>query len=106
MNQKHKLIYEFAQAILLQDTYEANVSKALRSLGSDNEIVSLADPLRNVLNSLMLNLAGPELYEWLMWWIYETEHGTKDMCFTIDGTKYDPTKITLYRFLELVDASN
>jgi hypothetical protein len=36
--------------------------------------------------------------------MYETDNGKQRMQFYIDGTEYDPTQMTLYRFLEIVDA--
>jgi hypothetical protein len=37
--------------------------------------------------------------------MYETDNGARKMEFYIDGTEYNPQDITLYRFLEIVDAS-
>jgi hypothetical protein len=36
--------------------------------------------------------------------MYETDNGSRKMEFSIDGVEYDPTTMTLYRFLEIVDA--
>lgn len=81
------------------------LSTALQTLGSDNQVFGLAGPIEGAYTQLVHELLGPELFEWIMWWIYECEMGTQNMEFIIDGTSYDPTTMTLYRFLELVDAN-
>jgi hypothetical protein len=80
------------------------VNTALRALGSDNYLFSVCEPLESAYTKLVEQLVGPELWDWLMWWMYETDNGSKQMAFQIDGVDYDPTTMTLYRFLELVDA--
>ena len=79
------------------------LNRALDSLGSDNMLFSLCEPIEGAYTALVEELLGPELWEWLMWWMYETDHGTKHMEFWIDEIKYDPTQMTLYKFLEIVD---
>lgn len=92
-------------ALIQQRAGEEMLSTALQTLGSDNQVFGLAEPIEGAYTELVAELIGPELFDWLMWWMYECDHGTKKMEFTIDGTEYDPTTMTLYRFLELVDAS-
>lgn len=81
------------------------LDKALRTLGSDNHIIDLCEPILVPYRRLLTTTIGPELMDWLDWWMYETDYGTKPMEFTIDNTSYDPTTMTLYRFLETVDAN-
>jgi hypothetical protein len=99
----HKIAYNYAMAMKLQRVAEERVSDAFAALGSDNQIFGLAEPLEAAYNDLVLELLGSELFEWVMWWIYETEYGTKDMEFIINGTSYDPTTMTMFKFLMLVD---
>lgn len=106
INPKHQAAYEYAQAIIVQQAAEDAFNKALRALGSDNQIIDLCSPLRHGYRNLLSRTVGEQIYDWLEWWMYETDHGTKPMEFTIDGISYDPTTMTLYRFLEIVDASN
>jgi hypothetical protein len=81
------------------------VNSALRSLGSDNYLFSVCEPLESAYTTLVADLLGPELFDWLTWWIYETDCGKQRMEFSINGVDYDPTTMTLYRFLEIVDAT-
>jgi hypothetical protein len=104
MKPSHKIAYNYCMANITQRAGEEAVSQAFASLGSDNSIFGLAEPIEGAYTKLVEELLGPELFEWLMWWMYETDCGTKCMSFSINGTEYDPTQMTLYRFLELVDA--
>lgn len=106
MKQTHQIAYNYCQAMLTQRVAEERVSKAFEALGMDNQVFSLSEPIEGAYTHLVRTLLGRELFEWLMWWMWECEHGTKSMEFIIDGTTYDPTQMTLYRFLEIVDASN
>jgi hypothetical protein len=81
------------------------VNAALRALGSDNYLFSVCEPLESAYTTLVADLLGPELWDWLTWWMYETDNGSRQMEFSIDGVEYDPTQMTLYKFLEIVDAS-
>lgn len=102
----HQIAYDYSQALKTQRTWDANLDVALRLINPDNQIFGLADAVEGPYTKLVEQLLGPELFEWLMWWIYETEHGTLNMEFIINGTSYDPTTMTLYQFLEIVDANS
>jgi hypothetical protein len=105
MKPTHQTAYNYCMAMITQRAAEDQLNTALRSLGSDNYIFSLCQPLENAYNTLVAELLGPQLFDWLMWWMYETDCGKRHMEFSIDGVEYDPTTMTLYRFLEIVDAN-
>lgn len=92
-------------ALIQQRAGEEMLSTALQTLGSDNQVFGLAEPIEGAYTELVAELIGPELFEWLMWWMYECDMGKVNMEFTVNNTSYDPTTMTLYRFLEIVDAS-
>jgi hypothetical protein len=104
MKSTHKIAYNYCMANIQQRAGEEAVSQAFAALGSDNSIFGLAEPIEGAYTELVEQLLGPELFEWLMWWMYETNCGTKAMGFEIDGVDYDPTQMTLFKFLEIVDA--
>lgn len=106
MKQTHKIAYNYCMAMITQRAGEQAISKAFESLGSDNQILGLAEPIETAYTDLVLDLIGPVLYEWLMWWMYECDMGMKPLHFNINGVDYDPSQMTLYRFLELVDNEN
>ena len=101
----HQIAYNYCQAMITQRAAETAVGQAFGSLGSDNQIFGLAEPIEGAYTELVHELLGPVLFDWLMWWMYECDHGTQNMGFIIDGTEYNPQDMTLYRFLEIVDAS-
>jgi hypothetical protein len=101
----HQIAYNYAQALKTQHAWDANLDVALRLINPDNQVFGLADAVEGPYTNLVHQLLGDTLFEWLMWWMYETEHGTQNMEFIVDGTSYDPTTMTLYKFLETVDAS-
>jgi hypothetical protein len=105
MKQTHQIAYDYAMANIQQSAGIDQLNTALNSLGSDNYLFSLCEPLEAAYTKLVEELLGPELWDWLMWWMYETDHGTKHMEFSIDNVEYNPTQITLYKFLEIVDAN-
>jgi hypothetical protein len=104
MKTTHQIAYDYAMANIKQSAAVDQINQALRSLGSDNYLFSVCEPLENAYTTLVADLLGPELYDWLTWWIYETDCGKRKMEFSIDGTEYNPQDMTLYRFLEIVDA--
>lgn len=105
MKPSHKIAYDYAMATIQQNAAMDMVNSALRSLGSDNYLFSVCEPLEAAYSRLVESLLGSELWDWLTWWIYETDCGNRQMEFSINGTEYDPTTMTLYSFLETVDAN-
>jgi hypothetical protein len=104
MKQTHQIAYNYTMALITQRAGEESVNQAFQALGSDNSIFGLAEPIEGAYTQLVEHLLGPELFEWLMWWIYETDCGKQPLMFSINGAEHDPTTMTLYRFLEIVDA--
>ena len=105
MKPTHKIAYNYAMSMITQRAYEDQFNKLLQCINPDNQIVGLADAVEGPYTKLVQELLGPELFDWLMWWMYETDCGQVNMEFTVDNISYDPTQMTLYRFLELVDES-
>jgi hypothetical protein len=101
----HQAAYDYAMATIKQSAGESLLDQALRTLGSDNQIIDLCEPILVAYRKLLVTTIGPELMDWLDWWMYETDHGTKAMHFSINNVEYDPTTMTLYKFLEIVDAN-
>lgn len=99
----HQIAYNYVQALKTQRIREEQLDKVMRLLNPDNQVFGLADAVEGPYTNLVSDLIGPELFDWLMWWMYECDHGTKPMEFKIHGTSYDPTQMKLYRFLEIVD---
>jgi hypothetical protein len=105
MKPTHKIAYDYCMALQTQRARDQAVDLALRCINPDNQVFGLADAVEGPYTELVAQLLGPELFDWLMWWMYETNHGTQNMGFIIDGTEYNSQDMTLYKFLETVDAS-
>jgi hypothetical protein len=105
MKPTHKIAYNYCMANIQQRAGEEQLSQAFAALGSDNCVFSLCEPLEGAYTRLVEELLGPELWNWLMWWMYEADYGSRTMEFTVDGVDYCPEDMTLYRFLEIVDAN-
>lgn len=103
MRNTHKVAYDYAMNMKVQRVNEQRVHEALTTLCGDNQVFSLAEPIELGYTRLVQATIGEDLFDWLCWWMYETEYGDKDMEFCINDTCYDPTEMTLYKFLELVD---
>jgi hypothetical protein len=101
----HQIAYNYCMANIQQSAAVEQINTALRSLGSDNYLFSVCEPLEAAYTKLVEELLGPELWGWLTWWMYETDNGSRKMEFYIDGVEYNPQDMTLYRFLEIVDAN-
>lgn len=103
MKQTHKIAYDYCMAMITQRAGEERISDAFAALGSDNQIFGLAEPIEGAYTELVHQILGEDLFDWLMWWMYETGCGKQNMLFEINGTSYDPTTLTLYGFLMIVD---
>lgn len=101
----HQIAYDYCQAMITQRAHDDRLNTALSCINPDNQIFGLADAIEGPYTKLVQQLLGTELFDWLMWWMYECDHGTKPMEFSINNTPYNPTTMTLYKFLEIVDAS-
>ena len=105
INQTHKIAYDYAQAMRTQRVYEQQVEVALGSLCRDNTIFSLCEPVEGPYTELLQQTIGTYLFDWLLWWMYDSDYGTKPYTFSVDGgkTTHTATDLTLYKFLEIVD---
>jgi hypothetical protein len=103
MNKK-KIAQNFVDSMQAQRKAEAQICQAFAALGSDNQIFALAEPIEGAYTTLVAELLGEQLFDWLMWWMYDCDYGTENMEFTTNYTTYNPQDLTLEKFIELVDA--
>ena len=101
---KHKIATNYMLAVQTQAAAEDQVNQALQNLGSDNQVFNLAEPILNAYSNLVQEILGPTAWEWLTWWMYETDYGKSNMSFTIDDQNYDPTQLSFEQFWKLVNA--
>ena len=101
---KNKIASDYAQATKSQAQATDNINQALQAICQDNCIFSLAEPVEQAYTRLVTELLGQELFDWLMWWIYETDYGTKSMMYSVNNHDYDPKSQTLEEFWNIIDA--
>ena len=101
---KQKIAADYVNSLKSQSEAEDALNAALRNLGSDNMILSLAELPIRAYSTLVQELLGEELMDWLVWWMYETDYGTTNMGFSIDSVDYDPTTLSFDQFWNLINA--
>lgn len=97
-----EIAYQYIQACKLQEAQEDQVHKALAAICPDNMVMGLADTIHKPYKTLIRYLVGEQVWDWMEWWQYEADYGSKPLHFSIDGKKYDPTTMTFYKFWELI----
>ena len=103
MKQTHQIAYNYAQAIRQQHEQTELLHRALQTLNPDNQAFGLADPVEGAYSRLVQELLTPELWEWLQWWMWETNWGTEPREFSVNNQHYNAQDITLLKLLNLVD---
>lgn len=86
----------YAKTLEIQDRLES----FLKVLSGENSV--FFDSMMVQCDKLALALLSPEEYEWLVWWVCDTEFGEKSYSFTVDDVKYNPQELTFGQFLEIV----
>lgn len=99
-----KQIYDYVSAMKHQAETENLVNSAFRQLNPDNCILGTAQPIQSAYTKLVQQLLTPSQYDWLEWWMYETDFGQRSMEFSIDNEFLDASGMTFYKFWEIVDA--
>ena len=101
---KNKIAEDYVNSTKSQAEATECFNSALGTLCTDNYIFSLAEPIEAAYTSLVEELLGPDLFDWLMWWIYETDYGTQPKSFEINGQEYISVNLTLEQFWNIINA--
>lgn len=104
-----ELVERYVDTVRKHYRYNEAVSSALKLLCQDNEFVSSGDYLLDSYNITIKKLIGNYLMDWVDWWMYECEFGTKSMTYTITppdcslpSSSYDVSEQTFYQFYKIV----
>ena len=97
-----KIAGNYIEAIKIQTEAEDQLNLAFGNLGSDNMILSLAEPIQRAYTALIQEILGLKHWDWLTWWMYETDFGKKPMHFYITDVEYDPSQLTFDEFWTVV----
>jgi hypothetical protein len=100
--EKIELLKAFVAGVKDQNEAEEKLTDALSAMNNENFIFSLSERIYGAFSGAVKNLVGKESYDWVDWWLWETDFGTKSFDFTIHGTEYVVNKMTLDEFLVAV----
>lgn len=105
MKLKHKYLLQYVEAKLQEQMLGEQLEAVMRRFNSENQVFGMTPPkIYDLVETLLHELvADRELMDWVDWWMYECDHGTAHMDFTIDDRNYTVTDLTFQQFLELVD---
>lgn len=104
MMNKLQIVQEYINAVQKQEDAEIGVSDALRKLNPDNYTIGFADHVMTAYNHLIADILGKEAWDWLTWWMWETDFGQKsEFHFWVNNVKYDPSGLTFEEFWKIVN---
>lgn len=97
-----KIVCEYVEAVKASDIADEQSAKALNVIGIEVDIVVTGRAYKKTLDHIIELLIGESMFEWVDWWIYETNHGTKRMEFMIKDHSFDPTQMDFEKFYDIV----
>jgi hypothetical protein len=97
---RQQIAYDYLVACKTQESYEQQLTNAVRLFRPDNEVVSVADPLRRAYNNLVSDTLGARTFEWLLWWQYECDYGKHPKAFEINNVEY--REVTQLEFTHII----
>jgi hypothetical protein len=108
---KYQIAVTYADAIKRQTLYETQLATAFGGLGSGNQVLSTCEPVQHGYSSLVYEILGKDLYDWLEYWMWECDFGTarKQITLThhknnrIHSVNFVVNKVTLYEYLKALD---
>lgn len=92
----------YIDSLKRQSEQEDALSAALSLLCEDNMLFGVSRTVSDGFASVMISVLGKFDYDWIDWYMWETDFGTKDFEFTVDGKEYVVSKMTLREFLSIV----
>ena len=95
-------VQTYVTAVQTQYDKEFALFNALRGFTEDNYLFSLSNDLLDPYSDLIKSLIGDTNFDWLSWWLWETDFGQNPMLFFIDNKEYDPSGMTFMEFWNLV----
>lgn len=100
----HKQIAsDYVKATLKQRDVDQKLTKAFADLNPSNHLFSFVnDEYAQSYVKVVQTVIGFYNWDWIDWWMWETDFGTKDMKFHIDGVDYDPRTMTFEQFFDMV----
>ena len=97
-----KITTDYVNSCYLQNKVTNTICDAFGLLNPYNRIDTLCEPVEFAYTELMESIIGSKKMDWIHWWIYETEYGTKSLGFTVGDTEYDTMGMEFSEFYDLV----
>ena len=98
----NQLAHDYCEAVRCQDFLESKLSDLLKVFSADNNIVSTSAHIQKAYAKQTKLLVGDELFDWLEYWLYECDYGTKAMRVTKDNTEFVVNDHSLQEYLDFV----
>ena len=107
-----ELVQLYVETALKHSKTNDAISKALKMLCVDNEFVSSGDYMIANYDTTIRKLIGDYLMDWVDWWMYDCEFGTKSSTYTIASDdnlsnraiSYDVSEQTFSEFFRTVSS--
>lgn len=96
-------VYEYVEAIKFQQQTEELLSATLQRLNSENYIAGTAGYTQKMYTQLVKQLLTEHQFEWLEWYMYDTDFGTESQTFLANNQVYNIKSISFVKFWEIVN---
>lgn len=94
---KHYIDAQIADNLQSYATYQA-----MQQIFVDGSCAGVISPLASGFTELVAVLLGENAIDWIYWWIYDTDVGTRDLTIIIDSKTYKANQLTIDEYLDLV----
>lgn len=86
-----EVMTNYVKAIQKQYELTNAIEGALRKIDSDNQLMGLVSgELSSAVDQMLLEVMGAEKFDWLSWWMWDCDFGTKNTVVTyVDGKNVD-----------------
>lgn len=96
------VVQQYVTAVQSQYDKEFALFNALRSFCPDNYIFSMSNDVIDAYSELIKTIIGKNNFDWVSWWMWETDFGQNSTAFYIHEKQYDPSGMTFSEFWDLV----
>lgn len=91
----------YIEGIVEDDKHSNTVQEVIQKIFVDASCLGTVSPLATAFTDLVAELLGEDCLNWVDWWIYETNFGTKPYEFSINSKQYTATDLSIEEFLSI-----
>lgn len=96
-------VYDYVNAVKYQALTEDIVNAAFKQLNPDNSILGTAQPIQSAYTKLISETLTPEQFNWLEWYMYETNFAERSQKFCVNNIWMDVQHMSFFKFWEIVN---